>query len=200
MVSADILALGFFFGVVFGIIIQRMSFCLATDLSQAFAGAYRRILIILLTIFVISGTGFHILGPTPVGQLRGYGLYNILAGIFFGVGIVLSGGCVLGTLRRIGEGFIHSIIVFISWLGGMALVVYKIDPILWSTYKLDVIERKYGGKNMILAKLLGISNPWYTFIPLAIIAIAILIKLAKEEGVGFLSRSEEQEEAGSTSQ
>ncbi len=158
------LLLGFLFGVVFGFIVQRMSFCVSTDLAQAFAGNPRRILTWLTIIFIITGAGFVYLGPKAVGQLRGYGIYNIISGIFFGVGIVLSGGCVLGTLRRMGEGFLHSWVVFVSWLPGMALVVYVLNPILQGTYHIPE-------KMPLLSDVLHISN-WAAY---ALVAVVLLV-------------------------
>ncbi len=165
------LAWGFFFGVVFGIIVQRMSFCISTDLAQAFVGNYRRMLLWFAIIFIITGAGFQYLGPKAVGQLRGYGVYNILSGIFFGLGIILSGGCVIGTLRRMGEGFLHSWIVFFSWIPGMALVVYVLNPILQSTYHIQ---------KPLLSDVLGV-NHWYVYGALAVIFGALAIWASRKE-------------------
>ncbi len=159
MTDPVLLVAGFLFGIVFGIILQRMSFCISTDLAQAFIGNYKRILTWFAIVFIVSSFGFTLLGPKVVGEMRGFGFYNVLAGIIFGIGIIFSGGCVLGTLRRMGEGFLHSWIVFFSWLGGMALVVYGIDKILGSTY--------YRTK-ILLPDLLGVDK-WIVYGVIAII-------------------------------
>lgn len=160
------LILAFAFGLVFGVIVQRMSFCLSTDLAQAFAGNYRRILTWFAVIFIITGLGFQLLGAKAVGQLRGYGLYNILSGIIFGIGIILSGGCVIGTLRRIGEGFLHSIVVFLAWLPGAAFTVYFLNNVLGPTYHIPK-------KMPLLGDLLGIENIVIYGILAALLAVVL---------------------------
>ncbi len=160
------LVLAFVFGIVFGVIAQRMSFCLSTDLAQAFAGNYRRILTWFAIIFIITGLGFQFLGLKAVGQLRGYGVYNILSGIFFGLGIMISGGCVIGTLRRIGEGFLHAIVVFLAWLPGAALTIYFLNEVLKPTYHIPT-------KTPLLGDLLGVDN----MIVYGVLAIILAIVL-----------------------
>jgi uncharacterized membrane protein YedE/YeeE len=113
-----------------------------------------------VVIFSITAAGFLLsgylspdLGLKPVGQIRGAGFYNLLSGMFFGGGIFLSGGCILGTLRRIGEGDLTFVIVFAALIPGMALVVYGLDPLLEANYRVESI---------LLTDLLGIAAPWVT--------------------------------------
>ncbi len=113
-----------------------------------------------VVIFIITSAGFLLsgyvspeLGLKPVGQIRGAGFYNLLSGMFFGGGIFLCGGCILGTLRRIGEGNTTFLIVFISFIPGMALVVYGLDPLLRANYNVQQI---------LLPELLGVGAPFVT--------------------------------------
>ena len=138
MISFNTLLLvGFLFGIGFGIIVQRTGLCFAVGLGEIFMGRGRRILRMFAVIFIITSAGFLLssyiipqLGLKPVGQIRGYGLLNILSGMFFGAGILLNGGCVLGTLRQIGEGNMRYLLVLISTIPGMALIVYGFDPLI----------------------------------------------------------------------
>lgn len=139
-------AIGFVFGIGFGYFVQRAGFCIAHGLGEIYMGKPQRILRFLMIIFIITGLGFVLtsylnpsLGLKPVGEIRGYGFFNILSGIFFGAGILLNGGCILGTLRQIGEGNMTFLLVFISLIPGMALVVYVIDPILKGNYHVEKI-------------------------------------------------------------
>lgn len=171
MTDYTFIAMGFLFGIVFGIIVQRMSFCISTDLAQAFVGNYRRILTWFAVIFIITAFGFQLLGPKAVGQLRGFGFYNLVAGIIFGIGIIMAGGCVIGTLRRMGEGFIHAWIVFVSWLAGMAFVVYIVNPVLQETYHIT---------KPLIPELLGIDK-WIVYIIFALLFGALAFYANKKK-------------------
>ncbi len=138
--------IGFVFGIGFGYFVQRAGFCIAHGLGEIYMGKPQRILRFLMIIFIITGLGFVLtsylnpsLGLKAVGEIRGFGFFNILSGIFFGAGILLNGGCILGTLRQIGEGNMIFLLVFISLIPGMALVVYVIDPILKGNYQVEKI-------------------------------------------------------------
>lgn len=156
-----ILALiGLFFGIGFGYFVQRAGLCFAHGLGEIFMGMGKRICRFFIIIFVITSAGFLLsgyvspeLGLKPIGQIRGHGFFNLLAGILFGAGIFLNGGCILGTLRQMGEGNMIYLIVFISFIPGMALVVHVINPILQDGYNVQ---------NALLPNLFGASAPWIT--------------------------------------
>ena len=139
-----LILVGFIFGIGFGFIVQRAGFCIAIGLGEVFIGRGKRIIRLLLLIFIISTIGFSLshyispgLGIKPIGQIRGYGFYNIISGMFFGAGIFINGGCILGTLRQIGEGDLTFLIVLFSFIPGMAFVVYFLDPILAEGYNIQ---------------------------------------------------------------
>jgi uncharacterized membrane protein YedE/YeeE len=150
--------IGFLFGVGFGYFVQRVGLCFANGLGEIFIGRGKRIARLFIIIFVITSVGFllsgyisPVLGLKPIGEIRGYGFYNLLAGILFGAGIFLNGGCILGTLRQIGEGNMTFLVILISFIPGMALIVYGIDPFLQSNYTIQ---------KAILPDVLGIPAPW----------------------------------------
>jgi uncharacterized protein len=152
--------IGLLFGVGFGYCVQRAGLCFAIGLGEIFLGQGRRIVCLFLIIFILTSAGFLFsgylspeLGLKPVGQIRGYGFYNLLSGLLFGAGIFLSGGCILGTLRQIGEGNLLFVIVFISFIPGMMLVVYGLNPLLQSRYAIQ---------QPLLPELLGVPAEWIT--------------------------------------
>lgn len=168
------LLLGLLFGIGFGFFVQRAGLCFAQGLSEIFIGRGKRIIRLFLVIFVISSLGFLIsgylspaLGLKPIGQLRGFGFYNLLSGIIFGAGIFLSGGCILGTLRQLGEGNLKFLIVLVSFIPGMALVVYGLNPLL---------EHGYHVQKTLLPGLFGVTAACVT-IPLCIGAVIALWKI-----------------------
>jgi hypothetical protein len=160
--SFEILALvGFLFGIGFGICVQRSGLCYAHGFGEIFMGIGKRITLIFLLMFIITSLGFLLsgyasgeLGLKAVGQIRGFGFYNILAGIFFGAGILLNGGCILGTLRQIGEGNMTFLLILISFIPGMALVIFGINPLLDSYYNTA------SGTGSLLPDIIGISAPY----------------------------------------
>ena len=144
---------GFLFGIGFGFFVQRAGLCFAHGLGEIFMGKGKRIARYFLLIFAITGTGFLLsgavsssLGLKPVGEIRGYGFYNIISGMIFGAGIALNGGCILGTLRQMGEGNLTFLVVFLSFIPGMALVVFGLNPLL---------EKGYQTQKILLPSLLG---------------------------------------------
>lgn len=162
--SFELLALvGLIFGVGFGFCVQKSGLCYAHGLGEIFMGKGKRITKIFLIMFIITSIGFLIsgylspdLGLKAVGQIRGYGFYNILAGVFFGAGILLNGGCILGTLRQIGEGNMTFIIILLSFIPGMALVIFGINPLLDSYYNTAC------GTGSLLPDIVGVGAPYVT--------------------------------------
>jgi len=164
--------IGFLFGIGLGVCTQKSGLCYAHGLGEIFMGKGKRITRIFLIMLIITSVGFLLsgyfsseLGLKAVGQIRGYGFYNILAGVFFGAGILLNGGCILGTLRQIGEGNMTFVLILISFIPGMALVVYGLDPLLTSYYNIAC------GKGALLPDVIGVSAP---FITLALVIGAII--------------------------
>lgn len=153
-------AIGFLFGIGFGYFVQRAGLCFAHGLGEIYMGKGKRILKLFLVIFIITSLGFLIsgylnpkLGLKTIGQIRGFGFFNILSGALFGAGILLNGGCILGTLRQIGEGNMTFLIVMLSFIPGMALVVYVINPYLIESYQVQ---------NLLLSQVLNIPAYFIT--------------------------------------
>mgnify|MGYP006303784007 CR=1 FL=1 len=172
--------IGFLFGIGFGYFVQRAGLCFAVGLGEIFLGRGKRICRLFSVIFIITAVGFLIsgyifpdLGLKPIGQIRGAGFYNLLSGIFFGAGILLNGGCILGTLRQLGEGNLTFLIILVSFIPGMALVVYIINPLIRSGYNIQKI---------LLPELLGVAAPWVTgFLALAaILWLATILRRRKK--------------------
>ena len=163
--------LGVLFGIGFGFFVQRSGLCFAHGLGEIYIGRGKRILRLFLIVFAITSVGFLLsgyvspsLGLKPIGELRGHGFYNVLSGVLFGAGIALSGGCILGTLRQIGEGNLTFLIVLVCFIPGLALVVYGLNPLL---------ERGYDAQKILLPDLLGVAAPYMT----ATLATAAIICL-----------------------
>lgn len=160
MAFGVLVLIGFLFGIGFGYFVQRAGLCFAHGLGEIFMGKGKRIIRLWIVIFVITSVGFLLsslvspdLGLKTIGHIRGYGFYNLLSGMLFGAGILLNGGCILGTLRQIGEGNMTMAVVFVSFIPGMALVVYGLNPLL---------ESGYNVQKVLLSEMLGIPAPYIT--------------------------------------
>lgn len=114
------------FGLTFGVILQRSRLCFASAFRDLFllrdGGNLRGI----ATGLAVATVGFALIQvravPTPSpdtlpsqAHLFPVGPQLIVGGLLFGVGMVLAGGCVSGTLYRIGEGYVGSLVA----LGGI---------------------------------------------------------------------------------
>jgi hypothetical protein len=53
--------------------------------------------------------------------IKDAGLFTALGGVIFGIGMVLAGGCASGTLYRIGEGYVTSLVALVGMLLGIAV-------------------------------------------------------------------------------
>jgi uncharacterized membrane protein YedE/YeeE len=106
------------FGVAYGLMLQYGRFCFASASRDLFAAGVPRmavgIMIALVFFSLVQATlesvnmsTFH---PAPMG------IHMLIAGIIFGVGMTLAGGCASGSLYKIGEGNGTSIMAVIFGL------------------------------------------------------------------------------------
>ena len=167
-----LICVGLLFGVGFGFCVQRAGLCFAHGLGEIYMGRGKRIIRLFLVIFIITSIGFLLssyitpgTGLKPIGQLRGFGFFNLLSGILFGAGIALNGGCILGTLRQIGEGNMTFVIVLLAFIPGLYFVVHAVNPLF---------ERGYNVQKVLLPGLLNVPAPIVTTALVAAALIGIL--------------------------
>ena len=119
-------------GVALGIIVQRSRLCFAGAFRDLIMSGDGRIMRSLLIGLAIATVGFGLLmarfvpdpsfGVLPVGaHIQPVGFATIAGGIMFGIGMVLAGGCVTGSLWRMGEGYINSWVAMLGIMGGLWL-------------------------------------------------------------------------------
>lgn len=182
MSSGIILFFGFCFGIGFGFFAQRSGLCFAHGLGEIFIGKGKRFFKLFLTIFIITIIGFQLLiylDPTLWQEawqktgvtVRGFGFYNILAGLLFGAGMFINGGCVIGTLRQIGEGSVVHIITILGMLPGLAFVAYILKPFL---------KPLYNAKKIFIQDVTGVSALYVTTVMVLIATGCLLLALRKK--------------------
>lgn len=131
------LAVFWLFGLGFGFILQRSRFCFAAAFGDLFLLRDGRVMKGILAGLAVATVGFALimynLVPTNLGlgilPLNGFvlplGFHLLLAGVLFGLGMVVAGGCFAGTFYRIGEGYVASVVTLGGILVGMGLLLFN---------------------------------------------------------------------------
>ena len=157
-------------GLVFGYVIQRGGFCFTRAISNVAlmgdAGIMRAYVLALLVAVV----GAHLLMTAglvqiPVRPFRW--LANVIGGLIFGVGMVLSGGCSGSTWYRIGEGAVGAWVILIGF--AMGATTASVGALAGAREWLQRPEIRSGDATPTLASLLGLS-PWIVIVALLVIA------------------------------
>ncbi|MGE5808504.1 MAG: YeeE/YedE thiosulfate transporter family protein, partial [Nitrospirota bacterium] len=104
------------FGFIYGMCLQYGRFCFASAFRDLFAVGVPRMVvgIMIATLFFafvssfVTATGFSTFHASPSG------VHSIVAGLIFGIGMVLAGGCASGSLYKTGEGNGVALLVILS--------------------------------------------------------------------------------------
>ncbi|MEC7913291.1 MAG: YeeE/YedE family protein, partial [Chloroflexota bacterium] len=121
-------------GIAFGITVQRSRFCFTSAFRDFFLLGQTRILKGMLVGLAVCTVGFVMVmstvspnpgfgAPPSDANVLPVGLSTLIAGTLFGIGMVLAGGCVSGSLYRMGEGYVG------SWLaiGGVMVGLFLLN-------------------------------------------------------------------------
>ena len=136
------LAIFWLFGIGYGIVIQRSKFCFAAAFRDLFLFKRGELMKAIIAGLIIATIGFAIImfvtieldksvdtikdGLPANAKVNPIGLQTLIAGIIFGFGMVLSGGCATGTLWRAGEGYT------VQWVALLGIVLGTIPlAALW---------------------------------------------------------------------
>jgi uncharacterized membrane protein YedE/YeeE len=123
------------FGLAFGFVLQRGRFCFASAFRDLFLLGHGRNMKGVLVGLAVASVGFAIVMARqvpiaelgflpPTANVLPVGVHTALGGVLFGVGMVLAGGCVSGSLYRMGEGYLASWIAFAGLMGGLLISNY----------------------------------------------------------------------------
>ncbi len=118
---------GLLLGLSAGFIMHRSDYCIAGMFRDLFLFRSLLKLRTLLLLVVSSMVLFelaHQLGLLNLYPYPSFGspsLANVIGGFFFGIGMVLAGGCVVGTLYKMGAGSVLSAVAFAGLIAGSAL-------------------------------------------------------------------------------
>lgn len=124
------MALFWAFGLAFGFVLQRSRFCFASAFRDVFLLGHGRNMKGVLVGLAVATLGFASLMskqiPNPslgilptTANVLPLGWHLVLGGILFGVGMVVAGGCVSGSIYRMGEGYVASWVSFFGIMIGL---------------------------------------------------------------------------------
>jgi uncharacterized membrane protein YedE/YeeE len=113
-------------GLAAGAVMHRADYCLAGMFRDLFL--FRRFdkirsLVVLVAVTMVLFEGARLLGlltTYPFPLFYAPTLANVVGGLLFGVGMVLAGGCVVGTLYKMGAGSLISAVAFLGLIVGSA--------------------------------------------------------------------------------
>jgi uncharacterized membrane protein YedE/YeeE len=114
-------------GIAVGVIMHRADYCVTGMFRDFFMFRDRFMLRTLVLLIVVAMILFELgrlgglitLHPFPL--LGPPSITTFIAACLFGVGMVLAGGCVVGTLYKLGAGSMVSLVAFVGLLAGSTL-------------------------------------------------------------------------------
>jgi uncharacterized membrane protein YedE/YeeE len=124
------------FGLAFGFVLQRSRFCFASAFRDIFLLRHGRNMRGVLVGLAVATIGFAVLmarqvpNPSlgilpPSANVLPIGWHLVVGGLLFGVGMVVAGGCVSGSIYRMGEGYVASWVSFLGLMIGLAGAAYS---------------------------------------------------------------------------
>ncbi|MGH2364272.1 MAG: YeeE/YedE family protein [Chloroflexota bacterium] len=176
-ISTD-LAVFWAVGLTFGFILQRSRLCFASAFRDLFLMREGRNMKAILAGMAVASLGFAFImqkavpdptaGALPTqAHVTPVGLYLVLGGVLFGVGMVVAGGCVSGTMYRVGEGYVASLASLGGILLGLELAAHSwnwwyavnisISPIIWLPSAVGYAGALAITGALLLAAYLGIT-------------------------------------------
>lgn len=152
------LSVGFLLGLGAGFVMHRSDFCMAGMFRDLFlfqsSLRLRNLLLMVVSCMVLFELGrqggLFALYPYPL--VRSPSLTNVIGGMLFGIGMVLAGGCVVGTLFKMGAGSVLSGITFVGLVVGSTLFA-EIFPF----WKRLTVATTFGDGKLTIPQILGIS-------------------------------------------
>lgn len=171
------LAANWVLGLAVGVVLQRGRLCFAGAFRDLFLMGNGTALRAILAALAVAVPAFALVqakavpdptfGATPAGaHLTPIGPYLVLGGVLFGIGMVVAGGCVSGTLYRLGEGYLASWAslagilvglqaVALTWNGWWAPQI-QAAPVVWLPATLGYGGAVAASLGLIAAAYLGI--------------------------------------------
>lgn len=170
-------------GFLFGFFLEKSDLCGASAFSEIVMMRDWRKLFGIWIVIVTSMLGFSLLhladfinlNPKPLTWAS-----YIVGGIVFGIGMVLAGGCVSGTLFKTGQGNINSMAGLVGIPLGIALIEYGPLHSIHLFLKKQIIHNATGG-SVTISSLTGLPYPVLAVGITAITVGIVFVKKRKEK-------------------
>ncbi len=171
-----IMAAGLAIGLSAGIVMHRSDFCLAAAFRDVFL--FRNPFMLRTVFLLVAASALLFEAARRLGLLAFYpfpligapSLSNVAGGALFGFGMVLAGGCVVGTLYKMGAGSLGSVVAFGGLLAGSALYATIHAP--WASFARAATFLR--GRTTV-PQLLGL-DPAAVILPALVPAAFLLLK------------------------
>lgn len=129
------MAVFWLFGLAFGFVLQKSRFCFASAFRDIFLLRHGRVMKGVLAGLAVATVGFALIMSNfipnprlgilpPEAHIMPLGLNIVLGGLLFGLGMVVAGGCVSGSIYRMGEGYVASWVAFLGIMIGLLAASY----------------------------------------------------------------------------
>lgn len=167
-------------GLAFGYVTQRGGFCLTRAVSNLYIMGDATIVRAYLFALLVATIGTHLLLAAGLAQIPirpFHWLSNLLGGLLFGVGMILSGGCSGSTWYRVGEGAVGAWVVLMGFAMGATTVSVGILAPVRRILQGPAVTVE--GSSPTLANLLGVS-PWIVIVVLGLVVTLFLLRGAGE--------------------
>jgi len=156
-----------------GFVLERGQFCLASAFRDFYLFRHTSMLKALALSIIITAAGFLAVNSLGVKySIKPLGLNTLIGGIVFGIGMILAGGCASGTLYRVGEGYLTSLVALFGMLLGIAMYA-EVYP--WFN---SILIKPTNFGRITLQSLFGISEV-YSFLLLSTLLMLLLAYLKR---------------------
>lgn len=114
-------------GTILGFLLHRSDYCMSGMFRDIFLFRdspllrifFLQVIVTMFLFYLCRKIGLLSLYPPP--NLREASFVTLLGGFIFGIGMVLAGGCVIGTLYKMGSGNMASLLAFLGLIIGSGL-------------------------------------------------------------------------------
>lgn len=165
------MALFWLFGLSFGFVLQKSRFCFASAFRDIFLLRHGRVMKGILAGLALATVGFalimsnfvpnpHLGVLPPEAHIIPLGLNIIVGGLLFGAGMVVAGGCVSGSIYRMGEGYVASWVAFVGIMIGLLAASFTWN--FWWRFQISRAPRLwlpawFGHAGAVIATLIGLT-------------------------------------------
>jgi len=170
-------------GFLFGFFLEKADLCGSSAFSEALMWKDWRKLQGIWVIVVVSMLAFALLAGLDLVKLNPKPLLwvsYIVGGVVFGVGMVLAGGCVSGSLYKSGEGNLNSMAALVGIPIGVMAVEHGPLHGLHETLKSYVIKNADGGP-VTFFSITGLPY-WLMAVIIAAATLGVAVYITKKRG------------------